>query len=490
MKLEDVFENTKTYETIQEKRISNFDRIAEALTIVQKFIIKKKRVLYGGMCIDMNLKKAGQKGIYGPETVPDYDFYSPDPYLDAKELCDILYTEQFTDVKNHNAMHVSTRRVLIFNTVVVADISYMPEPIYKSIPVQTYQGINIVHPDFQRMDMHRAMSRPFDSDPWTVILHRTAKDLKRFRLLDEAYPIHQTINKLSSKTALPARPKKKIALPKTKQSIMLDGFAAYAYIRKAALCLISSERFKAPLSSVELDVMPGDFDGLEFTDIPHVSIITEEYIDLAKSMKLGDNKYYNQYGDETRPLTILSENYELFNGFGVKYPAYGKLSSEHLHAINSDFPILNDNCYVASIQRVLVYFIQRANDYNNSSETKLTALKYYESTLKLWDFGYKLYNLAPDVFTTKLAEPSDVLPFYISASLFGTQSIGADYIAYIYEKNHMMDQTTGGNLRMPGPYRPSKPESFVNDYKYNSIILDFDGAEIPEAKAHISLFLS
>lgn len=481
MKLEEIFENTKQYETIQEKRIIGFDQISEALTIVQKFIIKKKRILYGGMCIDMNLKKAGHKGIYGPETVPDYDFYSPDPYTDAKELCDILYTAKFEGVKNHNAMHVSTRRVLIFNTVVVADISYMPEPIYKTIPVQIYNGLNIVHPNFQRMDMHRAMSRPFDSDPWTVILHRTAKDLKRFKLLDEAYPI-----KASKKQPIT---NKTISLPKTKQSIMLDGFAAYAYIRKAALSLIRSEKFKAPLNSVELDVMPGDINNkngkLVFTDIPHISIIAEEYINLAKELGVVKAKYYNQYGDETRPLTIKSEDYEIFNGFGVKYPAYKFECSEHLHSFNSDFPLIPENCYVASIQRVLVYFIQRYNDYNNSKSDKAVALQYYESTLKLWDFGYKLYNLAPEAFETKLSEDADVLPFFISATLFGTQSIGADYIAYIYEKKYMMDNTTGGNLRMPGPYYPERPGSFTENYKYDSIILDFDGAEVPEPKKHL-----
>lgn len=478
----------KKFKNIQDSRIYGFDTMLEALEVVKKFIIKKKRILYGGMSIDLNLKTAGKKGIYGPEIIPDYDFYSPDPYGDANELSDELYALGFEGVKNHNAMHVSTRKVLIFNTTVVADISYMPKKIFDSMPTQIYQQLRFVHPNFQRMDQHRALSRPFDGDIWTVILYRAAKDFDRFKLLNEAYPIEK--QQLKAKVATHS-----VKLPK-KTPILIDGFAAYAYIRKAADVLKGSPKFKAQLSSLDLsDFVETNFEcvGQEIKisgpGIPCITLMNDDYISLAK--KLGDltkAKFFDKYGDETRPNTIWLGELQLFDGYGVKYPCYPAASSKFLHSISVDFPLIPDEVSIVSIQRALVYFIQRFNDYGTSDEDKIVALEYYRSLLGLWNFGHELYNLAPEAFKTGEADQADYMPFYLSATLFGSKSIGADYIAYIHEKEHIMNPAKCPEpLRMPGPYHPEHPGG-AKPYKYDTPLFQFDGSEISEPKKHIPLY--
>ena len=87
--LDHVFNNSKVYEDIRERRTDGFADIERALEIVREYIVRKKRILYGGMSIDISLKLADHPGIYADDAVPDYDFYSPDIEGDGNEIADI-----------------------------------------------------------------------------------------------------------------------------------------------------------------------------------------------------------------------------------------------------------------------------------------------------------------------------------------------------------------------------------------------------------------
>lgn len=192
--LEKVFNNDKRFEDYAAKHTESYADIEKALDIVKDFIIKKNLIIYGGMAIDLALKAKKHKGIYKDDAVPDYDFMSPNHYMDACELADILNSKGFKEVQAVNAVHVSTYKVRI-NFVWVADITYIPLSVYKTIPTLTVNGFRIVHPDFQRMDMHRAMSTPYEKPPMEVFLNRARKDQKRFRMLAELYPLLDNYNK-------------------------------------------------------------------------------------------------------------------------------------------------------------------------------------------------------------------------------------------------------------------------------------------------------
>ena len=79
-----------TLETVIHENSPIKEHIKFALNHVRDFIKKEKRVLYGGMAIDLALR-AKSKKLYDDDVVPDYDFYSPDHYVDAYAIARHLH---------------------------------------------------------------------------------------------------------------------------------------------------------------------------------------------------------------------------------------------------------------------------------------------------------------------------------------------------------------------------------------------------------------
>ncbi len=178
------------YESIILKKNINRKQIEKALDTVKKYIIKNKLILTGGMAIDLALKEKGS-GIYDKDVMPDYDFYSSDYHNTAYELGKILCKLGLENISIINALHSTTMRIRV-QFVAVADITYIPKNIYDKIStINTKDGFLIVHPHFKMINIHRALSYPFQDSPYEVILHRYKKDITRFDLLYENYPVHK-----------------------------------------------------------------------------------------------------------------------------------------------------------------------------------------------------------------------------------------------------------------------------------------------------------
>lgn len=184
-----ILENRKKYENLAEKRVPNIKAIEAALDDVADFIKSRKRVLYGGIPIDFALKAAGGEGIYGPEILPDFDFYSPENVIDSLILKDYLQKKGFDEAEAINGLHLTTRRVRIDKISYVADLSYYPEPYFGRIPTLNYKNFLIVHPGFQRIDIHLSLSYLYGPPGLENFRNRLKKDIKRFGLLDDAYPL-------------------------------------------------------------------------------------------------------------------------------------------------------------------------------------------------------------------------------------------------------------------------------------------------------------
>ena len=181
----------KLYKNIAERRVPNIKEILFALDQVALFIKRHRRILYGGMAIDMALKYQGHAGIYTDAIMPDYDFYSPENAMDSLRLARILdETGELKDIDCINALHLTTCRVRINSFNFVADLSYYPEPYYGAIPTLEYKGFRIVHPDFQRIDLHRSLSFPYEGAMEREnYKNRYEKDIKRWNLLNEICPL-------------------------------------------------------------------------------------------------------------------------------------------------------------------------------------------------------------------------------------------------------------------------------------------------------------
>lgn len=178
------------YENITFDHDFQKDIITEGLNIVKRYIQDNKLILVGGMAIDLALKAQGFK-LYKDNKLPDYDFYSFHHHHDSYNLGTIL-AKKFDGVGIINALHTSTMRVRI-NFKEVADISYIPKNLYEKIPTIEYQGFRIVHPYYQMIDQHRALSLPYEKPPLETIFGRWKKDLIRYELLIKAYPMFPNV---------------------------------------------------------------------------------------------------------------------------------------------------------------------------------------------------------------------------------------------------------------------------------------------------------
>lgn len=177
----------KEYENIIIKNDKFTEDTLIALGLVKKYVVKHKLLIVGGMAIDFALRLKGEK-LYEDDVLPDYDFYSPNYNTDAYHIAEKLKKAGLDNVSVINANHISTMRVRV-NYTVVADVTYIPKPIYDNLPFIVYRDIRIIHPHYQMIDQHRALSYPYENPPWEVITHRWKKDAARYDLLYEYYPL-------------------------------------------------------------------------------------------------------------------------------------------------------------------------------------------------------------------------------------------------------------------------------------------------------------
>jgi len=163
-------------------QIAHDPEILKALTVVERFLRKKKRPCYGGQAINALLPK-GRK-FYDPNySIPDYDFFSPEPNEDVTELIGDLEKEGFKDIYKKVGVHDGTIKLYV-NFVPVADISEIVPGLYNIIykRAKSVGGIMYCDPDFLRMLMYLELSRPRGE------VKRWSKVYERLLLLNDSYP--------------------------------------------------------------------------------------------------------------------------------------------------------------------------------------------------------------------------------------------------------------------------------------------------------------
>lgn len=299
--MEEVLDHKKTYEDLVVSRSVNYNYIQKANELVLAFIVKRNLVIYGGMAIDRNLKRAGHEGIYPPSTVPDYDFFSPNFFQDSLDLADILHKAGLPNISAINQVHPSGRRVRV-NGETVADISYVPPEVYAKIPVIDDHGLKIVAPEYQRLDMHRAFCYPYENVPRETIMHRFNKDQKRFKLLNEHFPV-----KLVKQTGPKSQ---KITLSyDLLRDHLVTGVLQYGILRRWLEVLIRDNTNLMDLFR-KTEEVPVSFkpEGvvIEWQSLarPRLSLIT---LNLDKSLAkvnpgpLHEVRYYQRFMDDLRP---------------------------------------------------------------------------------------------------------------------------------------------------------------------------------------------
>lgn len=231
MSLAGVLEHSKEFEYIKDSHDPVYEDMVQATEIVKQFIIDRGLIIYGGNAIDYALRLRGDQ-IYPDDIlkVPDFDFYSPRNIEDGYDLADLLFQRGWKESRAVNALHLKTMKVDLVDNHWIADISFVPREIFNSLPTLTYNGMKIVHPVVQRLDVHSSLSFPYDNAPMEVIFERWQKDVKRFNALDKSYKMEELLG-TKSPAALET-----LTLPiKMMGRLVLHGFAAYALIYKSFL---------------------------------------------------------------------------------------------------------------------------------------------------------------------------------------------------------------------------------------------------------------
>lgn len=186
-------EDLKPYEYLMFKNHENRETLVAAFELVKELIRKHKLILTGGMAMDYAMRAKG-KSLYHTDVLPDFDFFSTDhathAYELVKSLCELVKKMGRDDrVDAIGGSHTTTMRVRINFLDIIADISYLPPNIFNSIPTFEADGMLVEHPHVRYIFMHRALHLPYEEIPRAVIIHRWAKDMKRFNMLWELYPI-------------------------------------------------------------------------------------------------------------------------------------------------------------------------------------------------------------------------------------------------------------------------------------------------------------
>lgn len=159
------------------------EELLNALSIVESFIRRKKRVCYGGTAMNAILPE--ERRFYNPETdLPDYDFYTPALEEDVDEIVEEMKKAGFKDVYHKVGIHEGTKKILV-NFVAVADItSISPELfaiMYRRSVVK--DGVHYTDPDMLRMMMYLELSRP------NGMVERWKKVFERLQLINHEFPI-------------------------------------------------------------------------------------------------------------------------------------------------------------------------------------------------------------------------------------------------------------------------------------------------------------
>lgn len=408
----DIINNSaKLFEDISAKKDPHFESAVKAIVLVKEFIRKKKLIIYGGTAIDFALRLHGDN-IYPDETllIPDLDFYSPRNVEDAYELADILFDAGFPDARTIKATHTRTMRVDIADNHFIADLSYVEPAIFSELPFIEYDGMRIVHPNYQKIDLHSSLNFPFDNPPKEVIFARWTKDIFRYNKLSQYYPVHadDSVKKSMSRVTLTYD-----------GEYLLDGCAAYSVIY-AAYCDLRDNYARADFTEEEPIAIKPDFSVDD-----NGKIATEIISDLAQSINYiadsipsrlpRDAKYFSRY------LDIIPKHIE-YSHKDTNY--YLKIIDKRLISYYV-VGVGSADIKVVGVQYLLLHFLLMSYVDSEDAGKKQSHLLYYVSLLRIIKNAEIIIAGIADS-----AERNEIIlnsPFFPTVNVFGKCNMSETY---------------------------------------------------------------
>ena len=328
------------------KRLQN-PEITKIIDIVEEFIIKKKLICYGGTAINNILPEMTQ--FYDKELdLPDYDFFSPNAMEHAIELADLYYKKGYTEVSATAGMHYGTYKVFV-NFIPIADITYLPKMLFKSLLKHsiTFSNIHYAPPNYLRMSMYLELSRP-DGD-----VSRWEKVFKRLTLLNNEFPgfsknyfnISQCNNNIFQRNLTNQKNKSNIIFETVKNIFINHDVVFFGAFATALYGQYSSEK-------VKIEKKP-DFDIIATNPVEIIKDIKKtlsqykiENVTSKKHNEIGDIipvHYEVKVGNDTIAILYKDNachNYNLYkyDGYNIKIATIDTMLSYYLGFIYIDKP--------------------------------------------------------------------------------------------------------------------------------------------------------
>ena len=463
--MEIIESQSKKYEEISQKYKKNYQKTLDSIPIIKQFIIDNKLIIYGGTAIDYALRLLGDN-IYPDEslTIPDLDFYSPEHVKHAYNLADILFKLGYNEVRTIRATYVQTMRVDIFDNTFVADITYIYPDIFNKLPILEYEGMKIIHPNFQFIDLHRSLSFPFENAPLEVIFARWKKDIERFNKLYALYPIKlidQKINNLKFSNII-CDIKYFTSVNKT----ICTGLSAYALLYKALKDL--EKLVNKSGNNIKLDysnIIPSNFEinnkSITITGISSQLNDMLEFIDCNseqeannKEKKLETNKpkieKYNAYMSIMPKYTIISDK----TAAGIikikTYSTKHKLTACNICTIDDGKIKYN----IKHVNAQVLLFMLLSNSYIDIENSEIYRA-YYISILKMIELAENLFNiLSKKISIDKLNELISKCPLFPSIDTYGI--INKNESSEILEHGALVELKKAEPLYLPINYYPER----------------------------------
>lgn len=482
------------FKILAQKRNTDAAMQDRALEIVRNFIIERKLIVFGGLGIDLALRVKGGR-IYADEELPDYDCLSPNSVEDAYDLADILHKNGFWNISAIRAIHVQTMRVRT-DFISVADVGYAPKDVYESLPFIVWNGMRVIHPNYQRLDMHLSFCYPYDGAPRESVFHRWKKDLKRFNEVEKYYPINSrnTINDQS----LPQLVKVSAQLPpvgKVGKPIIakfaIHGFAAYGLLRDALAEFIETTGVKniqvtAPITHVVIDMDAAEGPKIEFempVMAPAALQVVSPFIPelIAEMKKINDGKVttYDPYMDVAPPIAVFERKGATpiqFYSTANRLMAIAGVEAKTLDG--GRMPVK-----IVTAQALLLFFLLGAHRAE-SKEAKDLMTNFYLWTLEIINTATKIVTsigikASGDTASMLVKKFINCTPFFLTARVIGTVNHDPSYLTRIAK---VMKDVTARDANDTPPYPLTKDimkllDNLPMDYfpsKKNAIRPKFD----------------
>lgn len=430
MSIEPILKKKGEFEYLVTSYEPSFGEVVKAIDLVKEFIIDKGLIIYGGSAIDYALRLHGDN-IYPDDMlqVPDLDMYSPDNVLHSYELADILYSHGYENARAINAEHIETMRVDAVDNHFIADLSYKPKEVFDKLPYLVYNGMRIIHPIFQRIDLHSSLSFPYDNVPREVIFARWGKDVERFNILAKYYPVND------GKPISGTIKCRKTTVPVSVKSYVFNGFAAYAIIYSEFIKLVGTTadngitpaEWSVDESGISFDSLDQTLDLVHFNPISVTDKLFTKWRSFDSLGGIVPGKVTGMIGDII--CNVYSTEGRLLSTNSVK-------NNEHMMR-------------VVNVQYLLRHFLSMWFAAGMTNAAAMTYLDRYSSLLRM-------IELAEDMLVEKenAVELAARSPLFPSIRTYGNENIN---LARKIALNRLYNEIDGiERYKTPQNYYPAR----------------------------------